>query len=129
MRCLILGASGFLGRHVYTALCADPRLEVHTAGRRAAHADLWLDLTRAGAAAVAEVLRVAAPAVVVNCVGAVAGDPAGLAAGNVVSVAALLDGIGRLPYPPRLVHVGCAAEYRPVDAYATTKLAGTELLL
>jgi NDP-hexose 4-ketoreductase len=129
MRCLVLGASGFLGRQVYAALRADPHVEVCAAGRRAAHADLWLDLATAGPAAVADVLRVAAPAVVVNCAGTLAGDPAGLAAGNVVTVAALLDGVGRLPYPPRLVHLGCAAECRPADAYGLTKLAGTELML
>ena len=144
VRCLLLGASGFLGRHVYAALRAHPHLDVVTAGRRAAHADLWLDLATTAPAQVAEVLRVAAPAVVVNCAGATAGEPAALVAGNVLTVAALLDAAGRLPYPVRLVHLGCAAEYgavpvgvpvaestpaRPVDAYGVTKLAGTDLVL
>jgi NDP-hexose 4-ketoreductase len=144
VRCLVLGASGFLGRHVYAALSAHPHLDVLTAGRRAAHADLWLDLATTAPAEVAEVLRVAAPAVVVNCAGTTEGEPTALVAGNVVTVAALLDAVGRLPCPPRLVHLGCAAEYgavpigapvaesapaRPVDTYGMTKLAGTELLL
>jgi NDP-hexose 4-ketoreductase len=145
MRCLLLGASGFLGGHVYAALRAHPLVEPVTAGRHAAHADLWLDLTTAGPAAVAEVLGVAAPAVVVNCAGATRGDPTTLTRANVVAVAVLLDGLGRLRrQPPRLVHLGCAAEYgaapvgspvaesapaNPVGAYGVSKLAGTELVL
>jgi nucleoside-diphosphate-sugar epimerase len=135
MRCLVLGAAGFLGGHVRARLDADPDVTVVAAGR--SRADLVSgDLD--------ELLRAAAPDVVVNCAGVTGGDEAAMARGNVVAVANLLAALDRGPRPVRLVHLGSAAEYgsvppgravaetdpaRPVSAYGMSKLAATELVL
>jgi len=135
MRCLVLGAGGFLGGHVRARLDADPGVTVEAADRSRA------DLLGGG---LDELLRQAAPDVVVNCAGVTGGDEVAMARGNVVAVANLLAALDRLPKQARLVHLGSAAEYgvvppglpvtesqaaHPVSAYGMSKLAGTELVL
>lgn len=138
MRSLLLGATGFLGRHVAERAAGR---EVVTASRRPGTADLWLDPS-AGFSGVVEALRIVRPAVVVNCGGAVGGPPADLVEGNVTAVSRLVEAVREERC--RLVHVGSAAEYgavppgvpvaetvrpQPVGSYGVTKLAGTSLVL
>jgi nucleoside-diphosphate-sugar epimerase len=142
---LVLGSNGFVGGHI-AARARAAGLPVLSAARTARpQASGWpgLDLATAPAAELERALRAALPDVVVNCAGATVGDPARLAADNVVSVARLLAAMTRALPRARLVHIGSAAEYgvvkagkpvretarpRPVDAYGLTKLAGTELV-
>lgn len=145
MRLLIMGASGFIGTHVHgRALAAG--MEVVTAGRtgfadalRHYHADLAEDDPGKVTALIDEV----APDVVVNCVGATAGELDALVAVNVTGVYTLTKAMLMAKRAPRLVHLGSAAEYgraepgvpvseqavpRPAAVYGVTKLAGTRLV-
>ncbi|GAA3232592.1 NAD(P)-dependent oxidoreductase [Actinocorallia longicatena] len=130
---LVLGATGFIGRHV--ASRAGDR-EVVTTSRRPGAADLRLDLLDGDA--LREALRVVRPHAVINCAGAVAGSVSCLVEGNVTTVATLAEVVG----DTRVVHLGSSAEYgrvtegvpiterdepQPVGAYGVTKLAGTAL--
>ncbi|TYB45356.1 NAD-dependent epimerase/dehydratase family protein [Actinomadura chibensis] len=140
-RVLLVGATGFVGRHV-RARAAAAGVDVVPAARTPELGGLTLDLAeRAGP--VADALRDVAPDAVVNCAGATRGDPADLVRGNVVAVANLLAALTASGVEARLVHLGSAAEYgdvprgtpvseatppRPVSAYGVTKLAGTELV-
>ncbi|MEO3786508.1 NAD-dependent epimerase/dehydratase family protein [Actinocorallia sp. B10E7] len=138
MRLLLLGATGFLGRHVAARAAGH---DVVTASRRPGAADLWLD-PGSEPAGLAEALRAVRPEAVVNCGGAVDGTPAELVDGNVTAVSRLVEAVRDRGC--RLVHVGSAAEYgtvsvgvpvaetarpQPVGAYGVTKLAGTSLVL
>jgi NDP-hexose 4-ketoreductase len=147
MRLLIIGASGFLGAHVWRQAAA-AGLEVITAGRtgpgpagRCRHQRL--DLSAADPARIAALLTELAPDAVVNCAGATTGDPGELAALNVTGVYALVRGMLLAGRPGRLIHLGSAAEYgrteqgvpvheqtmpRPSGMYGVTKLAGTRLV-
>jgi NDP-hexose 4-ketoreductase len=143
---LVLGAGGFVGRHV-TALARSAGLRVLGAARAAAAPPRgWpgLDLAAGPAAALEGALRAVAPDVVVNCVGATGGDQRRLVAANVVAVSQLLRAMAQAVPKARLVHIGSAAEYGlveagarvqesaapcPVGAYGVTKLAGTQLVL
>jgi NDP-hexose 4-ketoreductase len=133
MRVLLIGATGFIGRHVRDRAVADG-VEVVTASRAAG-----MDLS--SAEATARRVRELAPDAVVNCAGVTQGDPAAMVAGNVVAVAHLVAAVAGRGI--RLVHLGSAAEYgdtpvgasttedmapRPVGAYGITKLGGTELI-
>ncbi len=141
-RVLVLGATGFLGRHVAAAFAARPGTEVVTAGRRAGVVDHQIDLATAGPATVADLVRAAAPDTVVNCTGVTGTDPTQLVGGNVVAVATLLSALCRAGHDGRLIHLGSAAEYgitpfgiavtertptAPNSPYGVTKLAGTAL--
>lgn len=140
-RILLVGATGFVGRHV-RARAAAAGLDVVAAGRSPGLGGLPLDLT-AGPGDVAAAVRRAAPDAVVNCAGATHGSPADLVRSNVVAVANLIAGVAAAPAGVRLVHLGSAAEYghveqgtpvselappRPLGPYGVTKLAGTELV-
>lgn len=142
MRCLLLGATGFLGGHVRARLDDDPRVTVVPAGRSGDV--LRIDLAEAGPGELWSMLRETAPDVVVNCAGVTGGDAVAMASGNVVAVAHLIAAMDRHGRPIRLVHLGSAAEYgvvpagrpvpetfpaQPVSAYGMSKLAGTELVL
>ncbi|MCC3772347.1 NAD(P)-dependent oxidoreductase [Streptomyces sp. UNOC14_S4] len=149
MRILVLGATGFLGRHATGSLRALPGAQVLEAGRRGtlpvevpfeAFCDVPLDLATADPARFAEVLRAAAPDAVVNCAGAVGGSALALTATNARGPAALCEALRAAAPRARLVHLGSAAEYgaadgraplaesgttRPVGLYGAAKLAGT----
>ncbi|HUA29039.1 MAG TPA: NAD-dependent epimerase/dehydratase family protein [Streptosporangiaceae bacterium] len=145
MRLLILGASGFLGGHVWrraTLAGAD----VVTAGRCALPESPLhhrLDLAAGDPEPVAEIIASVAPDVVANCAGAVAGPPDALAAANITGPATLVRAMHLAGTSARLVHLGSAAEYggaeppdpldesappRPGAMYGVTKLAGTRLI-
>jgi NDP-hexose 4-ketoreductase len=145
MRLLIIGASGFLGRHVRQQASA-AGLGVVTAGRSGlpgSPSHQRLDLSGGDPARIAAVITSAAPDVVVNCAGATAGAPDVLAAANITGTYALVTAMLLSRRPARLVHLGSAAEYgrtepgvpvteaalpRPAGAYGATKLAGTRLV-
>lgn len=144
-RVLVLGAGGFLGRHVAETLRTSRAFDVAIASRSAtgpgSHA---LDLATADRGAIAEIVDEVRPDIVVNCSGATRGDPPTLVHGNVVVVAELLAAIAVGAPRRRVVHLGSAAEYgavplgtpirehtppKPVGDYGVTKLAGTELVI
>ena len=141
----MLGASGFLGRHVRQRAGA-AGLDVVTAGRSPlpdSPAHCLIDLGAQDPARLAGTLSTLAPDVVVNCAGATAGPPEALAAVNVTGTYDLVRAMLMAGRPARLVHLGSAAEYgpgepgtavaesappRPASAYGATKLAGTRLV-
>ncbi|WP_035799702.1 NAD-dependent epimerase/dehydratase family protein [Kitasatospora mediocidica] len=139
MRILLLGADGFLGRHVATALRALPAAELVTGGRRDSH-DLRVDLTTAQLPELADALAALAPDVVVNCAGAVAGSALHQSEVNARGPALLCEALQLAVPSAKLVHLGSAGEYglceqgvplsessdtRPVGIYGATKLAGS----
>jgi NDP-hexose 4-ketoreductase len=145
MRLLILGASGFLGRHVWqqATVAGAEVITASRAERPESPAHRRLDLAADEPARIAELLAAVAPDVVINCVGATVGGPDVLAAVNVTGTYALVRAMLDAGTPARLVHLGSAAEYgrvepgvavaesdpsRPVAAYGATKLAGTRLV-
>jgi NDP-hexose 4-ketoreductase len=145
LRLVVLGASGFLGRHVRERAGA-AGLDVVTAGRSPlpdSPAHCLIDLGAQDPARLAGTLSTLAPDVVVNCAGATAGPPEALAAVNVTGTYDLVRAMLMADRPARLVHLGSAAEYgpgepgtavpesappRPASAYGATKLAGTHLV-
>jgi len=144
---LVLGASGYVGRHVCRAFAAAGDRVCGVA--RGTPADVagvrWLplDLVRASADQLVRCLTGAD--VVVNAAGAVWGvTDAQMQEANAELPARLVAAAARLPRRPRLVHLGSVHEYgpgshgvavaetsapAPVTAYGRTKLAGTEAVL
>ena len=113
MRLLLIGSSGFLGSHVGCA-AAEAGVEVITAGRRPAGGateHVVVDLVEDGPARISTVLADVHPDAVVNCAGTTSGEPAALAAGNIVAPATLVEAMLRDRSPARLIHLGSAAEY------------------
>ena len=145
MRLMIIGAGGFLGRHVWLR-AAGAGLEVCTAGRSelpGSPRHLLVDLSRDDPEDIAALVTAAEPDAVVNCAGATAGDPDVLAAVNVTGTYALARAMLLAGTAARLVHLGSAAEYgysepgvpvtesappRPAGLYGATKLGGTRLV-
>jgi nucleoside-diphosphate-sugar epimerase len=145
VRVLVIGIHGFLGEHIRQRMAA-AGWDIVPAGRSPRPGDtryVPLDLSADDVTHIAKQLIEVAPDAVVNCAGAVTGDPASLTAGNVTGPAALLEGLVLAGLGPRLVHLGSAAEYgevepgvpvrehapaRPVSTYGVTKLAGTHLV-
>ncbi|WP_018569852.1 NAD-dependent epimerase/dehydratase family protein [Streptomyces sp. PsTaAH-124] len=142
MRILVLGHTGYLGRHVSGHLRELPRARVLGAGRSPA-AGVDIDLSRHTPDRVAEAVSAAAPDAVVNCAGATGGDPVTLAEVNARGPAVLAAAVRAAAPAARLVHLGSAAEYgpgrpgrrttesaatRPLGPYGATKLAGTVAL-
>jgi len=136
-RVLLIGANGFLGRHVHEVLTADGWQVQPTS--RTGH--VRVDLSPEGSTQLAELLAEYRPHAVVNCAGAVTGDTAELIAANTTGPAVLVRAMLDHARDARLVHLGSAAEYgvcapgtpitesqlpRPVGLYGVSKLAGTQ---
>ncbi len=143
MRVLLLGAGGFLGRHVAERLLADPAAQLTALGRQD-DADVRFDLANGSPGALARFLDAVHPGVVVNCAGATRGGARELTRHNTVAVATVCEALRRSSCGARLVHIGCSAEYgpapnasstgedavpRPGGPYGVSKLAATELVL
>jgi len=145
---IVLGANGFIGRHVAGALGGDPEIEVVGAGLGVPLPGLerdWLDIDLlAGDGRLEAELRATGPDLIVNCTGATVGTAAELIRLNVDTTAALLEAIARSGVRARLIHLGSAAEYgpgpvgrpvaetapaRPVSPYGTAKLVATQLVV
>ncbi|WP_102124675.1 NAD-dependent epimerase/dehydratase family protein [Deinococcus planocerae] len=137
MRLLILGAHGFLGRHVHAHLARQPGLSVRAGPRSRA-----LDLSSVASGTWLDLLDQARPDAVVNCAGRTSGDLAELTRANVTLVEHLIEAVAACGRPIHVVHLGSAAEYgphpgavdedappRPGSPYGVTKLAGTHALL
>ncbi|WP_030206617.1 NAD(P)-dependent oxidoreductase [Streptomyces sp. NRRL S-87] len=139
MRILVLGRTGYLGRHVAERFDALPGARLLDGGR-AAGADHPLDLAADHPEQLVKTLAAAAPDAVVNCAGATGGDPVTLAEVNARGPAALCAALRQAAPSARLVHLGSAAEYGPgtpgsrvaesaaacpTTPYGATKLAGT----
>lgn len=143
MRVLLLGADGFIGRHVTDRLLADPAVQLTALGRRDS-TDIRFDLSTGSPGALARFMDAVQPGVVVNCAGATAGGARELVRANSVAVATVCEAVRRSSCSARLVQIGSAAEYgpspagsstgeeaptRPNGTYGVSKLAGTELVL
>ncbi|MDN3355688.1 NAD(P)-dependent oxidoreductase [Actinomadura sp. DC4] len=138
---VVLGASGFLGRHVCAAFAA-AGARVSPVSRKARDG-VALDLVRAGRP---ELRRLCAGAdAVVNAAGAVwGGTGQEMAELNAELVRRLTEVLAELPERPRFVNLGSAYEYGPVPAgvsidedwppapataYGRTKLQGTQAVV
>ncbi|MQA07461.1 MAG: NAD-dependent epimerase/dehydratase family protein [Pseudonocardiaceae bacterium] len=144
----VLGATGFLGRHICTAFSA-AGASVCEVSRTAQRGDgrtrrpVELDLVGASSERLAEVLADAD--VIVNAAGMLWGateeEMAGVNSGAVVRLAELVP---ELPRSPRFIQLGTVHEYRPapvgssiaedqpvgpVTAYGRTKLRGSQAVL
>jgi NDP-hexose 4-ketoreductase len=143
MRVLLLGADGFIGRHVAERLLADPAVQLTALGRND-DADVRFDLSAGAPGALARFLDAVHPGVVVNCAGATRGGARDLTRHNTVAVATVCEAMRRSSATSRLVQLGCASEYgpspvgsstpedavpRPGGPYGVSKLAATEMVV
>jgi nucleoside-diphosphate-sugar epimerase len=146
---VVLGANGFIGSHIATAMGRLPDVEVVGAGLGTPLPGLerrWLDidlLAGDDTRLVAE-LRAASPAALVNCTGASVGTTEDLVRLNVMVTARVVEALARSGLATRLIHLGSAAECgrgeagkpvmesdcaRPVSPYGIAKLAATQIVL
>lgn len=119
MRVLLLGADGFLGRHVAERLLADPAVTLTTLGR-GDEADVRFDLSTGSPGALARFVDAVHPGVVVNCAGAIRGGARELTRHNTIAVATVCEALRRGSTGARLVQLGCGAEYGPSPAGSST---------
>lgn len=122
---VVLGGTGFIGRHVCARL-AEMGFDVVAVARRPPDRELAgrflaMDLTRVPAAALAEELAEIGPRVVVNATGSIWGrhNDDQMWDGAVVPTQRLLDALKLLDTRPRLIHLGSVLEYGPVRAGTT----------
>jgi NDP-hexose 4-ketoreductase len=157
IRVVLFGANGFLGSHIAQAFQADDleffpvsRVVQNEIVRRGElHVRPALNLVTAGVTGIADVLEQLQPTVIINAVGALTGSDSELEAANLTSVQNLLEAAQKTSPSARMIHLGSAAEYGPVDRglgepgssvsedaicnpigiYANLKLAATQLIL
>ncbi|MEV8504783.1 NAD(P)-dependent oxidoreductase [Actinoplanes sp. NPDC051475] len=147
-RVLVIGGTGFVGRHVCAALTA-VGADVSVLARRMPGSPgppaQVLDITGTDPQEIARLVRRSRADVVVNCAGAVwQPTPAELEAGNVELVRRLTRGLAGLRPAPLLIQLGSVHEYGagagdgptpetfatgPVTDYGRSKLRGTEVAL
>lgn len=147
-RVVVLGGTGFVGRHVCGALVGGGgdlvSVARHAGPPRRGVRPLALDLCRTPPGELSQALTQGRPTLVVNAAGAVWGaTEQEMATANTELVRRLVDALRRAPRPVRLIHLGSVNEYaptthgwvdeqtptRPTTAYGRTKLKGTELVL
>ncbi|WP_225846248.1 NAD(P)-dependent oxidoreductase [Streptomyces sp. HPF1205] len=143
MRVLLMGADGFLGRHVAERLLADPAVQLTALGR-GDDADVRFDLAGGAPGVLARFLDAVHPGVVINCAGSTRGNARDLTRQNTVAVATVCEAMRRSSVGARLVQIGCGSEYgpsptgastgedavpRPGGPYGVSKLAATEMVL
>jgi NDP-hexose 4-ketoreductase len=141
-RVVLFGANGFLGSHIAQALRAND-LEVFPVSR------LQLDLVKNGVTGISNLLQHLQPSVIINAVGALTGSESELEVANLTAVQNLLEAAQKTSPQARVIHLGSAAEYGPVDRgpgepgssvnedaicnpigmYANLKLKATQLML
>ncbi|MFJ9775873.1 NAD-dependent epimerase/dehydratase family protein [Kitasatospora sp. NPDC101157] len=146
---VVLGSSGFVGRHVCEAFAGGGADVLGVARSEAppgaAAPTVRLDLSRASRRQVAALLRERAADVVVNAAGAVWGvTDDQLTSSNVELTGRVVDALSTLERPPRLVHLGSVHEYgvgapgtalteehptRPAGRYGHSKLLATRAVL
>jgi len=147
-RAVVLGGSGFLGRHVCDAFVA-AGAEVIAVSRRLDRLPgtrcVRLDVAETPPGTLRDLLAAAAPTVVVNAAGGVWGvSEEQQIASNVTLVRNVVAAVAGLPRPARLIHLGSVHEYgpvavgqpidestapNPVDPYGRTKLIGSRHVL
>ncbi|MGD1220766.1 NAD-dependent epimerase/dehydratase family protein [Streptomyces krungchingensis] len=143
---VVVGGSGFLGRHVCAALTAHGARVLSVARSPAPGvASARIDLVGGPPAALADLLVDHRASVVVNAAGAVWDyDARALDEANVTLVERLRDAVAKVPHRVRLVQLGSVFEYRmpargrplteeaptaPSTAYGRSKLRGSEIVL
>ncbi|MES4904974.1 MULTISPECIES: NAD(P)-dependent oxidoreductase [unclassified Streptomyces] len=154
---LVLGGSGYLGRHICAAFAATgARVSRVCRGTRGGGADgdgadgddcgsIRLDLSAAGPAELARLCSDTRARVVVNASGAVwGGGERQMTEANSAFVSRLATVVAGLPDRPRLIHLGSAYEYGPAapgtsigedwptdpaTVYGRTKLRGSQAVL
>lgn len=119
MRVLLMGADGFLGRHVAERLLADPAVQLTALGR-SDESDVRFDLSSGAPGVLARYLDAVHPGVLINCAGAIRGNARDLTRQNIVAVATICEAMRRSSVGARLVQVGCASEYGPSPAGSST---------
>jgi nucleoside-diphosphate-sugar epimerase len=143
-RVMVLGGSGFMGRHVTTALAERSIESLVVARRREPNFETAIDLAVAPQADIDQIVSRYRPTAVINCSGAVRGSAEEMMRGNVTVVSNLITALTAHAPEARLVQLGSAAEYgapatagpmsertpaRPSSPYGYSKLAATELVL
>ncbi|MFF3820307.1 NAD-dependent epimerase/dehydratase family protein [Streptomyces bluensis] len=150
LRVVVLGGTGYLGRHLGEAFHADGA-QVHLVSRNPAGDDpaepglVRMDLLAAGPRELSAFFGSLRPDVVVNAAGrAWRADEAEMTAGNADLVLRVTESLVGLPRPPRLIQLGTVHEYgagtpgagtpeeqvpAPVTPYGRTKLLGTQAVL
>ncbi|WP_433170061.1 NAD-dependent epimerase/dehydratase family protein [Actinoallomurus sp. CA-150999] len=147
-RTVVLGGTGYVGRHVCAALTArghDVLVVARTPGDGDGLRFAAMDVAAADPGELVELLRRERPTAVVNSAGGVWNvTEAQMLHSNVRLVEHLAAALAALEWRPRLVHLGSVHEYAPVPApspidertptapatlYGRTKLRATEVLL
>jgi len=146
-RVLLLGASGFIGRHILQGLKDAQVDSIVCLGRqnKPTSGDPWVrhDLITGSLEELTEIVRQARPDVVINGVGSLAGDLLHLVNANVVVIAKVMEAMFKAAPQARFVKLGSAGEYgvveqrvsvnedaptHPVSAYGVTRLASAQLV-
>jgi NDP-hexose 4-ketoreductase len=147
MKVLVLGGTGFVGRHLIAALVRHGNQVTFTGRRESSVATVpgttYVSCDSADAEALLPLVDQVAPEAIVNLIGASAGTTESLCRTNVSAAIAALVAASRTRPRARLLHFGSAAEYgnapsaepltehsepAPVGPYGVTKLAATRTI-
>jgi dTDP-6-deoxy-L-talose 4-dehydrogenase [NAD(P)+] len=145
MSVIVAGGTGFLGRAICAALAARGLDVVPLSRRAGTPGAVQLDLAATDPAELTELLVERESSVVVNAAGSVwDDDETVMQRSNADLVARIRDGVAKVPWPVRVVHLGTVFEYappapgeylteaspcRPASGYGRTKLRGSEQIL